>query len=243
MKVENVRTVAAVLAKRSLIVAALVVAPAMATLFVGAWAPSEHSVWQLGQVQAQELIKPATERPDTRRVPGLKQSLNEDLSEVQELVDPQEEGNKPDLPEALDKLQDMEEDIDSYNPYERAQIFNFMANVHFQLDNMDKTIEYFRKVVASSPKIPTGLEASSWQVLGKLHMQEEEYAQALEAFQNWAEMVNSISATQYYSLSLLFYQMDNLDRALVHVNQAVNMYEGQDKVPEENWYGMQRLLH
>jgi len=243
MKVNNVKTVAAVLARRSLMTAALVVAPAMSSLFVGALAPAELGVWQLGQVQAQELIKPATERPETRRVPGLKQSLNEDLSEVQELVDPQEEGNKPNLPRALEKLQDMEDEIDSYNPYEQAQIFNFLANVHFQLDNMDKTIEYFRKVVANSPQIPTGLEASSWQVLGKLHMQEEEWDQALEAFNNWAAMVNSISASQYYSLSLLFYQMGDLDRALVHVNQAVNMHEQDDKVPEENWYAMQRLLY
>lgn len=243
MKVKNVKTLTAKLTRHSLIAAALVVAPAMSTLFVGALAPTELGVWQLGQVQAQELIKPATERPETRRVPGLNQSLNEDLSEVQELVDPQEEGNKPDLPEALEKLQDMEDEIDTYNPYEQAQIFNFLANVHFQLDNMDKTIEYFQKVVANSPKIPSGLEASSWQVLGKLYMQEEEWDKALAAFKNWAAMVNNISATQYYSLSLLFYQMGDLDRALVHVNQSVNMYEQEGKVPEENWYAMQRLLH
>ena len=237
------KTVAALFARRSLMIAALVVAPAMSTVFLGALAPNQTDTWQLGLVQAQQLIRPATERPESRRVPGLNQSLNKDLSEIQELVDPQEEGNKPDLPEALDELQKLEAKIGDYNEYEQAQIFNFLANVHFQLDNMDKTIEYFRRVVANSPRIPSGLEASSWQVLGKLHMQEEEWDQALEAFQNWAAMVSSISATQYYSLSLLFYQMGDLDRALVHVNQAVNMHEGDDKIPEENWYGMQRLLH
>ena len=243
MKVNNVKTVAAELAKRSLIAAVLVVAPAMSTVFVGALVPTQTDAWQLGRVKAQELIRPATERPESRRVPGLNQSLNEDLSKIQELVDPQEEGNQPNLPKALNELQELEDEIEDYNPYEQAQIFNFLANVHFQLDNMNKTIEYFRKVVNNSPKIPSGLEASSWQILGKLHMQEEEYDQALEAFRKWAAMVSSISATQYYSLSLLFYQMGDLDRALVHVNQAVNMHEGDDKVPEENWYGMQRLLH
>ena len=243
MRVNNVITVTARLARRSLMSAVLFAAPAISTLFVGALVPSELGMWQLGQTQAQELIRPATERPETRRIPGLNQSLNKELSEVQELVDPQEEGNKPDLPKALARLEDMEKKLDSYNPYEQAQIFNFLANVHFQLDDMRKTIEYFEKVVANSPKIPTGLESSSWQILGKLHMQEEEWDQALKAFRNWAKMVNSISASQYYSLSLLFYQMDDVDRALVHVNQSVNMYEQDGKIPEENWYAMQRLLH
>jgi len=111
------------------------------------------------------------------------------------------------------------------------------------MDNPRKTIEYFRKVVANSPKIPSGLESSTWQVLAKLHLQEEEYQQALEAFENWADMVTMISASQYYTLSLLFYQMDQQDRALVHVNKAVEMHEQDDKIPEENWYSMQRLLY
>jgi len=106
MRVNNVKTVAAVLVKRSLASAALVVAPAISTLVVGALAPTQGDAWQLGQVQAQELIRPAEQRPESRRVPGLNQSLNEDLSKVQEFVEPEEEGKEPDLPAALNELRD-----------------------------------------------------------------------------------------------------------------------------------------
>ncbi len=134
-------------------------------------------------------------------------------------------------------------EIGEYNAYEQAQIYNFVANVYFQMDDMEKTIESFEKVVARSPQIPSGLETSTWQVLGKLHMQEEDFDAALEAFENWTNMVTSIGADQYYVFSLLFYQMGDEDRALVHVNHAVELAEQDGELPEENWYAMQRLLY
>ncbi|ROQ21377.1 tetratricopeptide repeat protein [Marinimicrobium koreense] len=228
---------------RSLLAAALITAPAVSTVVVNEVAP-EASGWLQGSVMAQELIRPSSTPPETRRIPGISQRLNEELSEVQSFIDPEEDsGREPDLNEALRLLQEMERNIGEYNAYEQAQIYNFVANVHFQMDNMDRTIDAFEKVVARSPQIPSGLETSTWQVLGKLHMQEENFDAALDAFENWTNMVTSIDADQYYVFSLLFYQMGDADRALVHVNEAVEMAEQDGEVPEENWYAMQRLLY
>ena len=228
---------------RSLLAAALITAPAVSTVVVNEVAP-EASGWLQGSVMSQELIRPSSTPPETRRIPGISQRLNEELSEVQSFIDPEEDsGREPDLNEALRLLQEMERNIGEYNAYEQAQIYNFVANVHFQMDNMDRTIDAFEKVVARSPQIPSGLETSTWQVLGKLHMQEEDFDAALDAFENWTNMVTSIDADQYYVFSLLFYQMGDADRALVHVNEAVEMAEQDGEVPEENWYAMQRLLY
>lgn len=227
---------------RGLLVASLAAAPAVSTVLVKEVFP--QATFAMGSVQAQELIQPASQPPEPRRVPGISQRLNEELSEVQQFIDPEEDsGQEPDLNEALRLLQRMENKISEYNAYEQAQIYNFLANVHFQMDNMSETLSAFGNVVERSPQIPTGLETSTWQVLGKLHMQEENFDEALEAFENWTNLVTSINAEQYYVFSLLFYQMNQPERALVHVNQAVSMTEAEGKVPDENWFAMQRLLY
>ncbi|WP_341937357.1 tetratricopeptide repeat protein [Marinimicrobium sp. C2-29] len=243
----NLRAFVAGTLNRSVLAAALVTAPVVSTTLVNGIAP-EQSVWSVGVVQAQDLIQPASERPEARRVPGVSQGLSEELSEVQSFLDPEapEDGSEPpepDLDEALRLLREMEAKIDEYNAYEQAQIYNFLANVHFQMDNMEQTIAAFEEVVSKSPQIPSGLETSTWQVLGKLHMQEENFEAALEAFENWTDMVTSIDADQYYVFSLLFYQMGNSERALAHVNEAVRKAEANGETPEENWYAMQRLLY
>ncbi len=240
--VNKVKATIAGTLNRSLLAAALITAPAVSTVVADAFAPD--TAWTFGTAAAQELIRPASNPPEPRRIPGISQRLNEELSEVQAFIDPEEDsGREPDLGEALNLLQEMESNISEYNAYEQAQIYNFMANVHFQQDNMQKTIEAFEKVVARSPQIPTGLETGTWQILGKLHMQEEDFAAALDAFENWTNLVTSINADQYYTFSLLFYQMGQEDRALAHVNKAVSMTEAEGEVPEENWFAMQRLLY
>lgn len=247
MTVNNMRAFVAGTLNRSLLATALVTAPVVSTTLVNGIAP-EQSVWSVGVAQAQDLIQPASERPESRRVPGVSQGLSEELAEVQNFLDPEEpedgsEQVEPDPDEALRLLREMESNIDDYNAYEQAQIYNFLANVHFQLDNIERTIEAFEQVVSKSPKIPSGMETSTWQVLGKLHMQEENFEEAVEAFERWTELVTSIDPDQYYVFSLLFYQMDELDRALVHANEAVRLAEEDGKIPEENWYAMQRQLY
>ncbi len=240
--VNKVKATIAGTLNRGLLAAALIAAPAVSTVVADAFAP--EATWTFGTVAAQGLIEPASQPPEPRRVPGISQRLNEELSEVQSFIDPEEDsGKKPDLGEALKLLQEMESKISEYNAYEQAQIYNFLANVHFQQDNMSRTIDAFEEVVARSPQIPTGLETGTWQVLGKLHMQEENFEAALDAFENWTNLVTSINADQYYTFSLLFYQMGQEDRALTHVNKAVSMTEADGEVPEENWFAMQRLLY
>lgn len=242
MTVNKMKAICAGAVNRSLLAAALVAAPAVSTTLINTVAP-EQTVWTAGSVQAQ-LMEPAQERPESRRVPGISQRLNERLSEVQSFIEPDEESEQePDLDEALRLLQRLEGDIDDYNAYEQAQIYNFLANVNFQLDNMDRTLSAFESVVERSPQIPSGLEASTWQILGRLHMQEENFDRALEAFENWTQMVTEIDADQYYAFSLLFYQMDEQDRALQHANEAVRKAQAAGDTPRENWYAMQRLLY
>lgn len=244
MKVTNARAFFKNALNRSLLASALLVAPLVSTTVMNEIAPDQ--TWlSVGQAQAQ-LIKPSTEQQEPRRVPGVSQDLIKKLTEVTAVIEPDPEeqpGVEPDLQRGLRMLQEIAEDMDEYNAYEQAQVHQYLANVYYQLDRPEKTLENFEAIVSKSPQIPTGLETNSWLFLSKLHMQEENYQKAINAFEQWAKMVNSINADDYYFASLLFYNMGNEDRALTHVNEAVRIAEEAGKTPDENWYSMQRLLY
>lgn len=244
MKVTNARAFFKNALNRSLLASALLVAPLVSTTVIDQVAP-EQTWFTSGQAQAQ-LIEPSTEEQEPRRVPGVSQDLIEDLTEVTAVTEPDPEeqpGVEPDLQRGLEMLLEIAEDMDEFNAYEQAQVHQYLANVYYQLDRPEKTLENFEAIVSKSPEIPSGLETNSWLFLSKLHMQEENYQEALEAFEQWASMVTRISDDDYYFASLLFYNLEDEDRALTHVNEAVRIAEAADNTPDENWYSMQRLLY
>ncbi len=244
MKVTNARAFLKNALNRSLLASTLLVAPLVATTVVNQVAP-EQTWFSAGQVQAQ-LINPSPEPLEPRRVPGVSQELIKELIEVTAVTEPDPEEQpdvEPDLQRGLQMLLEIAEDMDEYNPYEQAQVHQYLANVYYQLDQPEKTLEQFEAIVSKSPQIPSGLETNSLLFLAKLHFQEENYQKALNAFEQWASMVTSINDDDYYFASRLLYSMGDEDRALTHVNEAVRISEAEGNVPEENWYSMQRLLY
>jgi tetratricopeptide (TPR) repeat protein len=229
----------------SLIVSALMVMPVVAASVVGVIAP-EQAWLKTGTVHAQGLIQPAAEPPAPRRIPGVSQDLIRRLTEVQSYLEPDPDEHpdrEPDLDRAMQLMQRITRDMDRYNSFEKAQIHQYLAQIYFARDQTDRLIESFETIVAQSPEIPAGLEAGAHQTLGQLYAQEERFEDALASYRRWAGLVTRIDSEQYYMLSFLFYQLDNLDRAIAHVNEAVRQAESRGRVPQENWLVMQRALY
>lgn len=244
MKVNRVKAFIASTLNHSLIVSALMVAPVITASVAGQVAPGQ--TWlTAGSAQAQELIQPASEQAAPRRIPGVSQDLIRRLTEVQVYLEPDPEehpGREPDLDRAEEMLQRIARDMDRFNPFEQAQVHQYMAQLHFARDETARLIESFEAIVSKSPQIPTGLEAGAYQTLGQLYAQEERFEEALDAYRSWASLVTTIDSEQYYMLSYLFYQLGDLERAIVHVNAAVSRAEERGQVPQENWLVMQRAL-
>src|SRR5690554_3089605 len=133
MKVNKVKAFIASTLNHSLIVSALMVAPAITASVAGLIAP-EQTWLKVGNVQAQELIQPASESPAPRRIPGVSQDLIRQLTEVQVYLEPDPEehpGREPDLDRAAEMLQRIMRNMDNYNAFEQAQIHQYMAQLYF----------------------------------------------------------------------------------------------------------------
>jgi uncharacterized protein HemY len=71
----------------------------------------------------------------------------------------------------------------------------------------------------------------------------ENYKDGVDMLLTWFERSELVGANAYVLLAQGQYQLKQYDNALSNVDKAVSMYKEKDKIPKENWYGLQRFLY
>lgn len=192
-------------------------------------------------------LKPAEQRPDPRRLPGLPQDFIKDYSEITSTMEPSEEqiaeGAKADPAKAFQMAKEMEREAGELNPYAKAMLYQVLGQLYYEREDMPNTIKYFEMVVAQSPNLPVGTEAQFYYFLGQLYAQEENEKKAVEYLERWSKMVTMISATQYSTLAQIYYGAEQHEKALANMLQAIEMYEAEGKMPREEWLSFLRALY
>ncbi|MBN7818632.1 CDC27 family protein [Bowmanella yangjiangensis] len=185
-----------------------------------------------GMAQAQEK----QDERKTRRTPALRAKVYEQLARAQTLADEDK------ITEALEALENVKSKSSSMNSYELAMMYNFFGFIHYNAEQYDKAIEAFEQVVEQQP-IPESFELSTLFSLAQLHMMQGNYDKTLAFLERW-EALNQgeIPAKNFLIKAQAMYQLKDYERASRFINQAVEMVEKEGKVPEENWYVLQRAI-
>jgi Tfp pilus assembly protein PilF len=131
---------------------------------------------------------------------------------------------------ALGKLR-----LRSLNPLERAQTYRIYAFVAYGRDDFDRARDFLQKMIAEEV-LSSADEADVRFMIAQLFLQQERWAEAAESFERWFAMVESPNSGAYYLLALTYYQLEDLDAAVVPAQQAVDIAEK----PQEGW--LQLLL-
>lgn len=190
------------------------------------------SVSPQGMAQAQDK----QDERKTRRTPALRAKVYEQLARAQTLADEDKIG------EALEALDNVKSKSSSMNSYELAMMYNFYGFIHYNAEQYDKAIEAFEQVVEQQP-IPESFELSTLFSLAQLHMMQGNYDKTLVFLERWEALnVGEIPAKNYLIKAQAMYQLKDYERASRFINQAVDMVEKEGKVPEENWYVLQRAI-
>lgn len=227
---------------KALLAGVLAVSPVVSTLVVDAVAPGQTLI-NLGQAQAQ-VVKAKNKQFESRRLPGVSQSFAKDLSEVANLLQPEEgSGVEPNPRQAIQVLDRVARGQDKLNPYEVAQLHQYYAYAYYGVEDIRKAREHFEKILAQSPNIPVSLEASTTLTLGQLYGQEENYKKALEFMLKWTDYVSEIRPDQYYVFASLYYQVNDMNSALANINEAVRLVEADGKIANESWLTFQRSIY
>ncbi|MGQ9427160.1 tetratricopeptide repeat protein [Gilvimarinus sp. F26214L] len=223
---------------RSLVTGALFAVPAFLLVPIDSVSVSGQGVqvsW--AQAQAQDDDKP---KRRTRRAMAISESVNKRLARVSELLNPEEEGAKPDLQGALREAQAI--DSSRWNEYEQAQLWNMMGGIYVQLEQYEKAIEYYERYVQTE-SVPEANMLNVSYYLAQLYLATENYDNAIRLLEQYIARSEIVGADHYYKLGQAYYMAENLDKSLPNIDKAVQMYEDSDRIPPEGLYQYQMSLY
>lgn len=173
----------------------------------------------------------------TRKVPTLRGRVYEQLSRAQAFAD----NDQPD--EAFAVLKEVEGKKSSMNSYEIAMLYNFYAFIHYGLEDADKALEYFKKVVAQTP-IPESFEQSTVFTLAQLSLMQGDYKASIDYLQRWETLNRSkIPPKHFFIKAQAYYQDKQFEQAAQFIEQAVSEKEAAGMLPDEGWLILQRAIY
>lgn len=220
--------------KKALLVMPLALAPAVTSVFLQSTG-FDGLVSGSAFAADDEQAKPTEYK--TKKTYSLRQNVFKDFAKVQEKTDAN------DWLGALEVLKDLEgSKVDKYTSYERANVWNFYGWVYYSLEDYDKSIAYYEKLLKES-ELSEALEQGTLYTLAQLLFVKEDYKGAVAKLEKWMTLQTIIGDDAYVLLAQGYYQMGDMNKAMKNVDIAINNYDTKGKVPKENWYSLQRAVY
>ena len=182
--------------------------------------------------------KAKQDKRETRRTPALRNKVYERLAEAQGLAEAK------DYAGAAAILNDMiaEDGKRALNSYELANVYNLFAFLSYATEDYAQSLRYYEQVIAQ-PDIPLAMEINTRFTIAQLYFVQEKWQQGIDALLVWFDLSEKPNAGAYVLLAQGYYQVKNFDLALKNVETAIDMHEGEGKLPKEQWYNLARFLY
>jgi tetratricopeptide (TPR) repeat protein len=182
--------------------------------------------------------KAKQDKRETRRTPALRNKVYERLAEAQGLAEAK------DYAGAAAILNDMiaEDGKRALNSYELANVYNLLAFLSYATEDYAQSLRYYEQVIAQ-PDIPLAMEINTRFTIAQLYFVQEKWQRGIDALLVWFDLSEKPNAGAYVLLAQGYYQVKNFDLALKNVETAIDMHEGEGKLPKEQWYNLARFLY
>lgn len=221
------------LVKHTLLAAPLLLAPAVSSVVMKAF----NQDATFGAAYAQEAKKKPAQK--TRKTPALSQKVFKKLETPNQLINP--EKGEPDYRGALKLLNEI--NIDKFNRYEKAQVYNLKGYAYYSLEDYRNAIKEYKLLLSMSPDIPLGLEVQILYTVGQLQFVLEDTVAAEKTLEKWMSVAPIIGADAHAMLGQVYYTNKKTSKAINSINTAVEMYDKKGKTPKENWFQILSALY
>ena len=191
----------------------------------------------VSSAQAQDKAAAKKER-ETRRTPALRNKVYEKLAEAQAFAEAKDYVSAE---QVLDQMI-AGEGKRALNSYELANVYNLYAFLRYSAEDYKGALNYYKQVVVQ-PDIPLAMEINTKFTVAQLYFVQEQWRPGIDALLEWFELSDKPNATAYILLAQGYYQVKDFDSALNNVETAIAMYEGEGKLPKEQWYNLVRFLY
>lgn len=160
------------------------------------------------------------------------------ISEVQELMEPSDGGER-DLEAAKEQLDALaERRLARMNDFEKATLYNFYTNYYLAKEDYQGATRVFEDILAVST-LRSDIRLRSLRSLGQLHAALENWSDSIRYYEQWQSAANRVDDTVVLQgLSYAHYQLENYDDALQQWNDymALKLESGAELTRENYAY-------
>lgn len=191
---------------------------------------------------AQEEDDGPREPPPTRRSDTLSDRVYRVIAEVQELMNPSEEGQEPDLAAAKRELDSLNERYDTLNDFEKATMLNFYTNYYLGVDDIPNALATFERILTIEDLRPEQ-RLRSLQSLGQLYASEERYEDAIRTLEEWRNLSADENATVFNVLALAHYNLQQFTPAIDYLLSYMDLLRAEGREIARNVYTLLNVMY
>lgn len=155
--------------------------------------------------------------PPTARTSGtLGQQVLRAISEIQEMMQPEDEEDEPDLVGAKEALDDLyERRYERMNDFEKSTTLSFYTNYYLGIENYIEAIRIFEQTLTIET-LREDVRLRTLRSLGQLQAAEENWQESINFYQQWREISLEEDDVVFRGLSYAHYQLEDFAGALPH---------------------------
>ncbi len=175
-------------------------------------------------------------KPPTQRTEKLSPKVFKQLDASQKAMEAK------DITEALRVLDELKAAADKLNDYEKAQMYNFYAAIHYDSGDLDATVNDYKQVLKLE-KVPDQLRDNALFRLAQLYFVKEDYKSAIKILDVWMARVESVSPDAHMLKAQAYYQLDDYEATRQSALQALRVARERKQPPKENWLALLRAVY
>ncbi len=152
--------------------------------------------------------------PPTARTSGtLGPAVMRAISEIQEMMQPEDEEEEPDLAAAKIALDELRERrFERMNDFEKSTLLNFYTNYYLNTEDYPGAIGIFQEMLLIET-LRADIRLRTHRSLGQLYASEENWQGSIDNYEEWRRLSETEDEIVYRGLSYAHYQLENFEAA------------------------------
>lgn len=181
--------------------------------------------------------------PPTRASDVLSEQVFRAISEVQELMSPEDPDEEPDYERAKQELDQLyERRYERMNDFEKSTVLNFYTNYYLSTDNIPEALRIFEQMLTIET-LREDIRLRSLRALGQLNMAEENYREAINYYDQWRTLSPEEDESVYLGLANSHYSIQEYAEAVPYLIDHMEMLADQGEQIDHNKWGLLNVLY
>lgn len=154
--------------------------------------------------------------PEARSAGTLSEQVMRAISEIQEMMTPEDPTDTPDLAGAILALDDLyARRYERMNNFEKQTILQFYTNYYLTNENYPEAIRIFRQILTIDD-LREDVRLRTLRSLGQLEAAEENWRGSIDFYQQWRDLSLEEEEIVFRGLAYAHYQIEEFTQALPH---------------------------